>query len=304
MSNSVIDFEAIRVRNPLPEYCERRGIRLRRSGEVLVGKCPLHSERNGESFVVFPDGHWHCFGKCQRSGDVIDLEQGLGGGTLPEAAERLGGERAGQVKEPNTPPKESTPVMSEENPFGFPYRMSRPELTLCLEAATRLALSAAQIQKVANWRGWKPVTIRNLALEPSLGIDSTGRLCFLYESGCKLRWRSGGERQIRWAFGKPWLWRGGYIARALGTVFITEGETDAVSLIDSGLEEDAQTLVVALPSASFSIEPWASLLADKKVIIATDCDEAGERAAERLFKVLGRFARSLEHFPLEGARNG
>ena len=85
--NATIDFEGIRVRNPLPEYCERHGIRLRRPGGALVSRCPLHNERHGEAFVVFDDGRWHCFGKCGKSGDVTDLEQALGGGTRAEAAE-------------------------------------------------------------------------------------------------------------------------------------------------------------------------------------------------------------------------
>jgi hypothetical protein len=86
-----IDFDLVRRSNPLPEYCERRGIKLRRSSGSLVGKCPLHDEHHGAAFVVFDDGHWKCFGKCGKSGDVIDLEQALGGGTLTDAAGRLTG---------------------------------------------------------------------------------------------------------------------------------------------------------------------------------------------------------------------
>jgi twinkle protein len=253
-------------------------------------------------------GLWHDRATGQ-GGDFIELIMQNRGVSFPLAADMIGNalgicvrvETEGPRKEPKTAEEQSKPSLSEENPFGLPYLLSRQELALCVEAATRLASDPAQIQKVAGWRGWKRDTIRALALEPSLGIDSTGRLCFLYESGCKLRWRADGERQIRWAFGKPWLWRGGYIRQAR-TIFVTEGETDAVSLLDSGLEEDGQTLVVALPSASFGMEPWARLLADKKVIIATDSDEAGRRTAEHLFKALKSFAQSLEHFPLEAAQ--
>ena len=84
-----IDFDSIRARYPLAEYCLSRGIKLQKSGDRLVGKCPIHDESNGQAFVV-RDGRWRCFGKCDRSGDVIDLEQALSGGTLAEAAERLG----------------------------------------------------------------------------------------------------------------------------------------------------------------------------------------------------------------------
>src|SRR5262249_56699128 len=63
---------------------------------------------------------------------------------------------------------------------------------------------------LAKSRGWRTETVTELAWEPSLGWHD-GKLAFLYESGCKLRWRENGERVIRWAFGKPWLWRGGYL---------------------------------------------------------------------------------------------
>jgi hypothetical protein len=85
-----IDFSAIRTRYPLPEYCRERAIILRRSGNTWSGECPLHRERHGQSFVIFGD-RWTCFGKCSRHGDVIDLEQCLGGGTVKEAIERLTG---------------------------------------------------------------------------------------------------------------------------------------------------------------------------------------------------------------------
>jgi len=248
-----IDFEAIRARNPLAEYCERRGIQLRRSGGSLVGKCPLHQETHGAAFVAFDDGHWHCFGKCGKSGDVIDLEQALGGGTLAEAAERLGSERTQNVKQsPKAPKQETAPTITKENPFGLPYRMTDDERRLCVEAATRLLTAESAIESIAHHRRWKPATIRNLALEPSLGITHEGKLCFLYETGCKLRWRENGDRQIRWAFGKPWLWRFGYIKQA-ETVFICEGETDTITLVDSGFEEDTKTVVIGLPSDRYGL---------------------------------------------------
>jgi 5S rRNA maturation endonuclease (ribonuclease M5) len=300
-----IDYDSIRARNPLPEYCERRGIQLRRSGGSLVGKCPLHNERHGAAFVVFDDGHWRCFGKCGKSGDVVDLEQAIAGGTLAEAAERLGAERM-QGAGTFVPKLAKQPVhscLTKDNPFGLPHRMSKTEINLCVEAATRLVGDEALIEKVAKWRNWKPETIRNLALEPSLGIEAGGKLCFLYDSGCKLRWRDGGERRIRWAFGKPWLWRAGFIKQA-ATVFIAEGESDAVTLLDAGVEQDAKTLVIALPSASFHVDQWSALFAGKRAVIATDADQAGTKAAEHLAGALTPFAASVDRLELERIVSG
>ena len=47
-----------------------------RGGRTLSGKCPLHREEKGRSFVVWPDiQKWRCYGACAKSGDVIDLWQ-------------------------------------------------------------------------------------------------------------------------------------------------------------------------------------------------------------------------------------
>jgi DNA primase len=68
-----IDFEAIKSRVPLAEYCRENRIELKRKGDNLVGLCPLHDEKSG-SFTVYPDNHFCCYG-CGASGDVTDLEQ-------------------------------------------------------------------------------------------------------------------------------------------------------------------------------------------------------------------------------------
>jgi hypothetical protein len=293
-----IDFDAIRARNPLPEYCASRGIQLRRSGGSRIARCPLHNEHHGNAFVVFDDGHWRCFGKCQKSGDVTDLEQALGGGTRAEAAARLGVERAQIAKPlPKVLEHEIKPAITKQNPFGLPYRMTHSERHLCVEAAERLLASESAIKSIADQRKWKAETIRNLALDPSLGVTADRRLVFLYESGLKVRWKKNGERQIRWEFGKPWLWRGGCIKQA-ATVYICEGETDAITLLDAGVEQEPKTLVIALPSASFHIDRWASLFASKRVVIATDADEAGVQASNCLVAALKQSARSLGRLDL------
>jgi hypothetical protein len=98
-----IDFDALRQRIPLLTYCQQRGIALRRSARTWIGRCPIHRERNGASFVVWGDQRWSCFGKCSKSGDVVDLERALGGGSVGEAVERLGGQLQPLVEPPEEP---------------------------------------------------------------------------------------------------------------------------------------------------------------------------------------------------------
>jgi hypothetical protein len=141
--------------------------------------------------------------------------------------------------------------------------LSRGECLQAIEMAIALRKNVNLCGRIAKARGWKPETIRDLTIGPHLGWHE-GKLAFIYETGVKLRWRQHGERIIRWAFGKSWLWRGSYIDTAT-TVYLCEGETDAISLIDAGLESDGQTIAVALPSANTFNEQWATLFAGREV---------------------------------------
>ena len=94
--------------------------------------------------------------------------------------------------------------------------------------ANALLDDTALCEKIARSRNWRTETVVQLAEETCLGwVD--GKLAFIYESGVKLRYRQDGERVIWWAFGKPWLWRGWHLW-SRQVVFLTEGETDAISL--------------------------------------------------------------------------
>ena len=88
-----VDFDEVRRKYPLLSYCERRGIVLKRKGNEFRGRCPIHNGNSPDSFAVYPDtGRWHCYSECGRGGDVIDLEQLLGGGgNITEVIARLEG---------------------------------------------------------------------------------------------------------------------------------------------------------------------------------------------------------------------
>jgi hypothetical protein len=162
--------------------------------------------------------------------------------------------------------------------------LSTQECRRAIDMAVALRETPSLCDRIACSRGWKPETIRNLTYEPSLGWHE-GKLAFIYETGVKLRWRQHSERILRWAFGKPWLWRGSFIDIAQ-TIYLCEGETDAISLIDAGLEADERTLAVALPSASTFNERWAPLFVGKNVVLAFDADDAGCKATRRISRFL------------------
>src|SRR5271154_5741713 len=60
-------------------------IPLRRSGRVLVGRCPWHDSKSGRSFVVYPGQQtWRCWG-CAVGGDVFSFFMRFAGISFPSA---------------------------------------------------------------------------------------------------------------------------------------------------------------------------------------------------------------------------
>lgn len=192
--------------------------------------------------------------------------------------------------------------------------MSEAEFAEAHAMSRRLASDPALCARIARARQWKPETIRGLALDGALGWHQ-GRLAIIYETGIKLRWRERGERIIRFHCGNAGqLWRGWLLTPRVGKVFVTEGETDAITLLDAGAEAEATgdqleaasdqsesvgdqpvTAVVALPSAT--IPPGAvELLTGKDVHLCLDHDAAGHQAAVKLEAALQGHARSVQRW--------
>jgi phage/plasmid-associated DNA primase len=72
------------------DVCEKEGIELKKSGNVLQGLCPLHQEKT-PSFTVYPESNsWYCFGGCDCGGNPINLIERLHNKTFKEACEHLG----------------------------------------------------------------------------------------------------------------------------------------------------------------------------------------------------------------------
>ena len=283
----VIDFERIKQSHPLVDYCESHGIQLRKTSNRWIGKCPIHNERNREAFVIHPDGKWQCYGTCGRQGDVTDLERELYGGTIAEAAARLEG--ISPMGEIIPMPISRTPIgVSEipkhlptpDNPLALPYVLSDEQLNDCHRYSLRLLEDHTYVERISKYRQWKAKTIYQLALDGCLGLDDEKHFCFISAAGCKSRWREDGERRFKFLFGKSWLWRGELIPQA-ETIYLCEGETDAITLIDCGIEDDGKTAVIGMQGATFNIEAWSFLFANKDVVISTDYDEAGRKAAQK-----------------------
>ncbi len=63
-------------------------IKLKRSGNKLVGSCPFHNEKTPSFYVYLKSNSFYCFG-CQKGGNIINLIQILYGYSFIETVKYL-----------------------------------------------------------------------------------------------------------------------------------------------------------------------------------------------------------------------
>jgi len=83
------DIERIKSDIDLAALVRSKGITLKPHGQDLIGTCPFHNDKT-PSFVVTPKkGLWHCLGACQMGGTVIDFVMKTEGVSFRHAAQIL-----------------------------------------------------------------------------------------------------------------------------------------------------------------------------------------------------------------------
>ena len=304
-----IDFAGIREAHSIASFCESRGIVLHRDGSAarLVGCCPLHEEKSA-SFKVYPDGHFCCYG-CGAHGDVTHLCAALDGIPIGEAARKLS---------QGAPPPLIYVLPPPTTPKIEPYQLSNSELERMAAAAVRLATDPVLISKlVARRAEWSAEAIQNTALESDIGYEpdctfqqfSGPAILFAYSHGIKARWKNqviDGKKKhaIRWLCGAATgeLWRQSLLLQSHRIIYITEGETDALTLLSFGIEDPGHSLVLALAGAQMMPRPEA--FKDRNIVIVPDPDAAGEQAENRLRELLAPRARSFTTVSIREVRNG
>jgi len=81
MSRPYIDFAEVKRKVPIPDVLAPLDIadNFTKKGDVYTGQCPIHvhgPRPNRQQFKIDRRSGtwlWHCFGDCQRGGDVIEL---------------------------------------------------------------------------------------------------------------------------------------------------------------------------------------------------------------------------------------
>jgi DNA primase catalytic core len=85
-------IERLKQEISLERLAEARGVKLARHGADLIGLCPFHDDHE-PSLVVSPKKNlWHCLGACQTGGTVIDWVMKSEGVSFRHAVELLRGD--------------------------------------------------------------------------------------------------------------------------------------------------------------------------------------------------------------------
>lgn len=120
-----IDFAELKANVGIDSVLGMLDIRLRKTGDQLRGRCPIHNGSNDREFVVTPaKGLYYCFGGC-GGGDSIKLVAKIKGCDLKDAAAFIA-ERSGFGSGPDSSgPKvrdPSPPVTVDGSPQPQPER--------------------------------------------------------------------------------------------------------------------------------------------------------------------------------------
>jgi len=281
--------------------------------------------RHGSLAIALKEGRLVFFShEDGEGGDAVGLWQRVRGGSAGEAIRAVGvwarvsdggmqmgrgGDtergRRGDVQSGETctrPVVASPPLRVSPSPPPAPARMTAEQYQEAFALARRLAGDEGLCARIARKRGWRAETIRELAAQEALGWSDgwagrhTGALAFCYSSGIKQRWkRRDGERMIRWSCGGPAsLWREWTVLEQTREVFLMEGETDAISMIDGGAEASIEVAVLALPNAGVVPASLAEVARGRKVVLFLDNDEAGQKASRKIEALLRPVAAKVE----------
>ena len=295
-----IEFHSLHERFPLTEYVQRLGVRLRRSGWLLIGKCPIHQEEHGEAFNVDPRTHrWRCWGKCGRGGDVIDLEQALRGGSLMDAISRL--ERANFGVDALTCARVEKPRKATDWNWREQLRAGSERELLALASNRDIAIEGVReahsrgLLRFSDSREGVAWVITDQTRKQAIWRRLDGRP---WDSGAKAKLLLG-------CSGKSPI--GVQEAVRFHSIAAVEGGPDLLSALGHAWADGCLDLlgVICMPNAgtNFSAEDLAALKG-RRCRIFHHADEAGIKAAGRWCDQLEPIAAALTVYEFHGLIKG
>lgn len=318
------EIERLKQTISLERLVEARGIELKRHGADLIGRCPFHNDKTPSLVITPAKNLWHCLGACQSGGTVIDWVMRAEGVSFRHAVELLRSDAAltaGKPVRQSSVPKLPPPVafdaddqallsqvidyyhqMLLQSPEALDYlkrrgiasldavrhfKLGHANRTLGLRLPEKNRVAGSEIrtrlQKLGILRGSGHEHFNGSIVVPI--VDEHGQVAEVYGRKIRDDLREGTIYHLY----LPGPHRGVWNAAALGAstskeVILCEALIDALTFWCAGYRN---------VTASYGVEGFTAdhltlfkQCGAQRILIAYDRDDAGDRAAEELAKLL------------------
>jgi DNA primase catalytic core len=102
------EVERLKKEISVQRLAEMRGIKLTRQGANLLGKCPFHDDKTPSLVITPAKNLWHCMGACSMGGTAIDWVMKAEGVSFRHAVELLRKDHLPLAASPIQPVKKCT----------------------------------------------------------------------------------------------------------------------------------------------------------------------------------------------------
>jgi DNA primase catalytic core len=111
------EIERIKQEISVERLAAARGIKFERHGADLIGLCPFHEDREPSLVITPAKNLWHCLGACRMGGSVIDWVMKCNGVSFRHAVELLRANHPSLAAPGPVVRKATTAAVKLENPF-------------------------------------------------------------------------------------------------------------------------------------------------------------------------------------------
>jgi DNA primase catalytic core len=102
--------ERLKAEISVQRLAEARGVAFKKHGSELIGRCPFHDDKTPSLVVTPAKNLWHCLGACQAGGTVIDWVIKAEGVSFRHAVELLQNDYQPLAAAPGAPPAKHSTV--------------------------------------------------------------------------------------------------------------------------------------------------------------------------------------------------
>ena len=257
------------------EYLQSKGFEYRiQSGQAVLKECPFCGDKKSHFYMDQEEGTFYCH-KCQERGNLITLQKYYGD-YKPQR---------GNIYMNQKPQGAVSQAFEDKDAPSI-----APDEKKAIEAHESLLADRDAMKYVTQTRGISFETIKTFKI--GLKIDRRGDRWLTiphYEKGKLINIKSRSLPPVEKTFRREKdcrsiLFNGDAIEKHPDELYITEGELDALTLIDQGINN-----VVGVTTGAGSFDPsWIDQLqAVKKIYLCYDPDEPGQKGAREAARRLG-----------------